>query len=144
MLQVGLYFITIIIIIIIITAITIIVMKQACLKCIDCCFEIGDKSFFFFLMYVQGHFFIIWFVKHWTGVSFPTFPSWEMYLTDITAQKTPASTDVSSQMKRILPGSCTGGRVTQTWPNKSREKFRKKKKKVLRAVYGFCVVGSIN
>lgn len=45
MLQVGLYFITIIIIIII-------VMKQACLKCIDCCFEIGDKDFF--LMYVQG------------------------------------------------------------------------------------------
>lgn len=53
MLQVGLYFIIII------------VMKQACLKCIDCCFEIGDKVsfffslffFFFFKMYVQGRFY---------------------------------------------------------------------------------------
>lgn len=24
-------------------------MKQACLKCIDCCFEIGDKRFFFYV-----------------------------------------------------------------------------------------------
>lgn len=41
MLQVGLYFIIIV------------VMKQACLKCIDCCFEIGDKVFFFFLFFFK-------------------------------------------------------------------------------------------
>ena len=37
MLKVCLYFIIIIV-----------VMKQACLKCIDCCFEIGDKVVFLF------------------------------------------------------------------------------------------------
>lgn len=87
MLQVGLYFIIIV------------VMKQACLKCIDCCFEIGDKVFF---LCMCEDVFIIWFVKHWTGVTFPTFPSWEMYLTDITAQTTPVSTDEAH------PPSCTG------------------------------------
>lgn len=101
MLQVGLYFIILIII----------VMKQACLKCIDCCFKIGDKVFFFFFFSCMCEdVFIIWFVKHWTGVSFPTFPSWEMYLTDITAQTTPVSTDVSWQTKHILPS--VHGRVT--------------------------------
>lgn len=47
MLQVGLCFIIIVV-----------VMKQACLKCIDCCFEIGDKVVGFF-MYVQGRFYIM-------------------------------------------------------------------------------------
>lgn len=37
--------------------IIIVVMKQACLKCIDCCFEIGDKVFYvcartFFFIYM--------------------------------------------------------------------------------------------
>lgn len=41
MLQVGLY------------VVIIVVMKQACMKCIDCCFEIGDKVFFFLFSFFK-------------------------------------------------------------------------------------------
>lgn len=76
------------------------------------------------LKYVQGRF-IIWFVKHWTGVSFPTFPSWEMYLTDITAQMTPVSADMSWQTKHILPA--VHGRVTNQAATLPSQKKKKKK-----------------
>lgn len=56
-------------------------MKQACLTCFDCCSEIGDKSFLLVFKCVREDVCMVWFVRHWTGASFPTFPRWETYLT---------------------------------------------------------------
>lgn len=78
MLQVGLYFI-------------IIVLKQACLKCIDCCFERGDKSllcFFKKCMCKDDFYNMICQTLDWSEFSNIS-KLRDLYLTDITAQTTP-------------------------------------------------------
>lgn len=83
-----------------------IVLKRACLKCFHCCSEIGKSNFsvcpWNFFFFLAGR--VIWFVKHWTGVSFPTFPSWAMYLTDMTAHDVRAGLRSSlSETSRSFP-----------------------------------------